>query len=133
MATDWGTGDDAEITVDGAAIEEMVSVSWSINHGEVNSGAVGRRFDVSKAGKARMEGSIVVNRMTDPVPTGQAGIVPGTTASLVIYPRGNTSGQESLTTTIYIKSEEGGAEEESPVRETYAFNNNAAIVRGVVV
>lgn len=129
MATQ--TGNSGVISFGGSDVTELKAWSFDQNAEQIDDTAMGDTSRTSKSGLPQATGSIEVHY--DEADTVQEAMDAGAEGALVIYPKGNATGQPRITLTVQITGRSGSGAIDEILPQTFNFSlSSGAVVRDLV-
>lgn len=125
------TGNSGVLSFGGSDITELKSWSLEESAEQIDDTAMGDTNRTSKSGLPTANGTIEVHY--DEADSVQEGMDAGTNGALILYPKGNASGQPRITLTVQItgRSTSGAIDEILPQSFNYAIASGS-VVRDLV-
>lgn len=126
------TGASAIVKVSANTVAELKDVTYTDGVGTIPDDNINSTLSKVKAGRRTFTASCTHN--WDPADTlGQNALAAGNSVSLIIYPRGDTSGDPTVEATLLVASAVTTVADESLVTIAYSFENaGSAITYGTV-
>lgn len=125
------TGNSGSLSFAAGAITELKSWSLEESAEQIDDTAMGDSNRTSKSGLASASGTIEVHY--DEADSVQEGMDAGVSGVLILFPKGNTTGQPRITLSVQItgRSTSGAIDEILPQSFNYALSTGA-VVRDLV-
>ena len=125
------TGNDGSLSFGGTDVSELKAWSLDESAEQIDDTAMGDTNKTSKSGLPSASGSIEVHYDEDDAV--QEAMDAGAEGELILYPKGETSGEPSITLTVQITGRSGSGAIDEILPQTFNFAiSSGAVVRGTV-
>lgn len=123
------TGSALRVTVGGTPLSNLISCEVNEGAATYDTTIVGENAETHLPGKTNGQGTI--NLLDDSAEAAYAACVPGQSASLVVFPQGNTGGYPKLSFTATFTGRQRPVAHNAATPLTITFAINGAITPGV--